>query len=404
MKSVMLLLTALLFISPELYGQTLDKNTPPVLRRTFETKEGKTQTVYEIECSFTRATEGEDEEQAASDPSNWQLRGIRSAYRVYYVSSNVTGQKRFLRADIDPADDLLVEYRGDGSGPQTLEVKSKIAGKEHGGITFAKGRALSLGVRRVTDKRAIYAADYSFDVTVAAHQMSAGGKSIFLRSLSLDLTSSGTIGGEEFVRNGTQTRLGIAAKPFLFAGGLIYRLEGSVSYVIETRLDEITDNLLQVANKTAQAGVEIEVPYTNYPVYKLHAATGYARLAMPLTVSASYLLEGKDGNGATTPRRWDVSAMYELAFSPFLILRGEWNYSHIPDGLPDARKDARCYTLSIAQDLDVVAKEIGILKMIIGDSEAARGRHFVFYKISSGRQAPNFQDINEQSLGFGTYF
>jgi len=172
---------------------------------------------------------------------------------------------------------------------------------------------------------------------------------------------------------------------------------------METRMNASSNKLLDVVNHSLKLGLQAEVPYSNYPMFALHSATGYARLAMPLTVDVGYLPEGQDASGKSTSSRWDYGVRYELAFSPYLIIQGEWRGSMFgtpPVGLPS---QTWYYSVAFAQDLDVVKKSLGFLTLLLGD-ESTQGKHFVFYKISAGRKAPAFQDLKEQSIGFGTYF
>jgi hypothetical protein len=93
-----------------------------------------------------------------------------------------------------------------------------------------------------------------------------------------------------------------------------------------------------------------------------------------------------------------------LAFSPYLIVQGEWhrtNFINAPIGFDN---HATYYSIAFAQDLDAVKKTLGFLKFVLGPEEEIRGKNFIFFRISNGRKAPAFQDIDEKSFGFGTYF
>jgi hypothetical protein len=49
-------------------------------------------------------------------------------------------------------------------------------------------------------------------------------------------------------------------------------------------------------------------------------------------------------------------------------------------------------------------ESLSFLKLILGSDQSIQGKHFIFYRISSGQKAPGFENMSEQSFGVGTYF
>lgn len=296
-------------------------------------------------------------------------------------------------------DNLTVQFGSEE--PVLVAVDSAAVGRIHWG--FGKGKALELNVRRLTSQASLLAFDYNLSAKMLEHNLTVPNGALWVRSLSLDLVSDGTFGSKDTVRNGSQSSIQLSAHPFYFVGGLIYAGQLSLAYQIETRMNASSNKLLDVVNHSLKFAAQLEIPYSNYPMFALHSATGYARLAMPLTLDVGYLPEGQDAGGNTTSSRWDYGLRYELAFSPYLIIQGEWRASSFgtpPPGLPG---QTSYYSVAFAQDLDVVKKSLGFLTLILGDQDT-QGKHFIFYRISAGRKAPAFQDLKEQSIGFGTYF
>ena len=299
------------------------------------------------------------------------------------------------------AEDKLTVGFGEAQ-PVFVNIDSATVGRTKWG--FGKGKAVDFNLRRLTEQEALHAFDFDLKTKILERYLSTGGEGLWFRSLSLDLTSEGTVASHDQARNGTQSSVEFAANPYYFVGGLIYGGKLSFSYQLETQMNSEEDKLFDVAHKQFKFGVQAEVPYSNYPIYKLHTITGYVRLAMPLRLSLEYLPEGEDGEGYDALGRLDFKALYELAFSPYLIVRGEWHHTRFFDVPAGVDKEASYYSLAFAQDLDVLKKTLGFWRLILGGEDEIRGKHFMFYMISSGRKAPAFQDVYEQSLGFGIYF
>ncbi len=350
---------------------------------------------YNIECRFSENL-GQD---AAELVENWKVTSGERTVPVTRILWKRTLAKRvILVGEFNVHDAYVLQYM-EGI-PIRVQKDSSISGISPWG--FGRGKALDMAVRRLADKKALLALDYKFNVNILERYLTSLQGNFWFRDFSFNMLSEGTLAADESVRNGTRTALGLATAPYYFVGGLIYRAEISAAYQFETSTDA-GNRLFTVINKAFTIGLNLELPYTNYPMYKLHSKTGYARLAMPLTVKMAYLFEGENQEDIGTPSRLDIEARYELAFSPYLILKGTWAYSKFSNAPAGFISDATFYSLTIAQDLDVLKDKFDLLNLLLGGQKEALGKHFIFYRISVGRRTPAFQDIREQSFGFGLY-
>lgn len=360
----------------------------------------KLKRVYDIDCTF----DTEVNVQSFRSGDMWAVTdGVRN-YRIDEIA-------------ISPLNATVVKLKGNWGrhsenlivacqGQKAMPVDMSKAGEETARWGFGEGKAVQMNLNRIADQKSLFAFDYDLNTRMIEFGFLASPEKFWLNSISLDVNSSGTFGNDDEVRNGTQSSLGFGANAFFFIGGIIYGGKLSLAYQMETRTNSDEDKLIDITNKSLKIGAQIEVPYSNYPIYKLHSKTGYVRLAMPLTLIAEYLPKGEDETGNTTSARFDFQARYELAFSPYLIIQGEWHGSRFFDVAEGFDKTASYYSVAVAQDLDIVKTQMpfAFLKPILGSDEEIRGRHFVYYRISSGRKEPAFQDLREQSFGFGTYF
>ncbi len=402
MKTIALILIVFILSGADVSAQELDSSNPPKLIESSETIDEKTRVIYEIECTFTTDL-GDYQRTVVGNPENWRVLGTRKVFTVRKIGFSIgDSSKCWLRGNWDLSDSLSVLFLGEKK--EQLRVDAHEVASRTTKWGFGKGKAVDFNARRLTEQEALYAFDFDFKSKILERNLSAGGGGFWVRSLSLDLTSTGTVASDDEVRNGTQSSVAFSANPYYFVGGLIYGGKLSFSYQLETQMNAEEDKLFDVTHKQFKFGVEAEVPYSNYPVYKLHTVTGYVRLAMPLTLSLEYLPVGEGEGGNDALARLDFRALYELAFSPYLIVRGEWHHTRFFDVPAGVDKEASYYSLAFAQDLDVLKKTLGFCKLILGGEEDIRGKHFMFYMISSGGKAPAFQDVYEQSLGFGTYF
>ncbi|MFQ5640517.1 MAG: hypothetical protein ACE5IR_21255 [bacterium] len=378
------------------------------LAETFRTQKGpngeilRRSIVYSINCKLKNATENNSS--AILDARNWaafndgksleieQIKWRPRQANTVKLYGNFKGMEKlsvtFLKAN--PSQAILVN------------IDEATVGKTKWG--FGKEQAFDFSFRRLTQQKALYAFDHDFKINIFERNLVNNTGGFWLRSMSFNLKSKGTFASDDVVRNGTESSLELAFNPFYFASGLIYRSELKLSYQIDTAMNEAEDKLFDVINRKFLLGLEVELPWTNYPIFKLHTKTGYPRLAMPLTLNFDYSFSGNDGNGNDTLKRLDFKVRYELAFSPYLIIQGRWHRSKFIDALPGMDDTATYYSIAFAQDLDVVKKTLGVLKLLLGPEEEIRGKNFIFFRISKGRKAPAFEDIHEKSFGFGTYF
>ena len=352
--------------------------------------------VYIIRLTFEGQVTSQ-QEQLITTSDNWEVTGQKVTYRVDSVSYNSLSQRATLYGNWKPVDRFTVLLEGN----QGVTVNTT-DDSEQPRWNFGEGSSVELNVRRLAETKSRFALDHNLDVSIAERNLTLASGGIWLRSFSLDFTSEGTVTALPEVRNGSKSNLELALNPFFFAGNMIYRTGISTGLQVETALDTAATNLLDVQNTRFKLGVELEVPFTNYPITQLHKRTGYARLAMPLTVGLDYIAGESD-----KPGRLDLNARYELAFSPYLIVQGEWRYSNFFEGMSGIGEDAHYYSVGIAQDLTEAEGVLKILKYIttLGlIDEESEGRNFIFFKITEGRKAPLYRDISERSFGFGVYF
>jgi len=399
MKLKLILLALFLLFGAVAFSQTFDENNPPVLIQSTKVINGKYKTIYSIRVTFTAAVE-DSNLTTVRNPGNWQVWGVSKTYSIDTVQLSFKKNKCNLVGNWDIYDNLFLRFKG---GSEKVVKTDEATGKTtHWG--FGKGEAFDVNVQRLASQKNLFAFQHQIKVKAIERNLTLVGNGIWLRSLSLDVISNGTFASDDTVRNGTQSSIGLALNPYYFAAGLIYRSEFNFSYQVETRMNQAEDQLFDVIDQKMKLGVELELPFTNYPIYKLHTRTGYARLAMPLTIDFNYLFGGNGDGTFGSFDRLDFGARYELAFSPYLIVQGEWQHSkflNAPVGFDDS---ANFYSIAFAQDLDAVKKTLGFLKFVLGPEDEMRGKNFIFFRISNGRKAPAFQDVDEKAFGFGTYF
>lgn len=397
--SIFLLVVFLLLQGTTVFAQELDGNQPPVLVQSTKKVDSQLKIIYPIECHFTSQLTAE-QLILVDDPTHWQVRGENKTYSIREIQFPLKKDKCTLIGDWDIYDNLTISFNG---GAEVI-VKTEDATGQTTRWGFGKGQSFDFNIQRLANQESFYAFEHNFKVKAIERNLSLAGNGIWLRSFSLDISSKGIFASDDTVRNGTQSSIGLALNPFYFAAGLIYRSEVNFSYQVETRMNQAEDQLFDVIDQKIKLGLEVELPYTNYPIYKLHARTGYAHLAMPLTLSFGYLFGGKSTDVIGKMDRLDFGARYELAFSPYLIVQGEWQHARFLKAPIGFDSQADYYSIAFAQDLDAVKKSLGFLKFILGSEDEIRGKNFIFFRISNGRKAPAFQDVDEKAFGFGTYF
>jgi len=357
-------------------------------------RDGKT--AYDIRCNYQDSL-SESERNEVRSPANWKVIGTRSNYEVLSAGLGLGNSKQcVLKGNWPSDDDLSVSFEN--------SAIYKVKKGDVGNWSFGQGQPPDISIRRLTDERSLYAVDYSIVLQPIQLTCSRFGTNVWIRTLGLSLMSEGTIGSSDSIRNGTQTSFSFEVTPFYRVDGIMYRGSISVGYGIETKAGPGEPSFLTVLNKRAALGVDVEVPLSNYPMFKLHSATKYARLAMPLTLRFNFLPRGTDGAGNITLTRFDFKAAYELAFSPYFILQSKYHTSHFRGDLASGLHNATYSSFSIAQDLDVVKRSLGFLKLILGSDDEIANKSFIYFRISSGRDSPTFQNVHEKSIGLGTTF
>lgn len=126
-------------------------------------------------------------------------------------------------------------------------------------------------------------------------------------------------------------------------------------------------------------------------------------MAMPLIIKYDYLPTGEDAAGNKTCARHDLKAFYELAFSPTLIIKGEWDYSKNIKPSIGTESSTSYTSITIAQEISAISEYIGFLKVLLGTSDDIKNKNFIYYKIESGKKAPSYLPINQQSFGISMY-
>jgi hypothetical protein len=334
---------------------------------------------------------------------NWKVSERDRLIRIDQIKWTATDSTRVgLYGNFEGLDNLQVSYKNG----KKIRVDISTAVGDGTVWGFGEGKALNFDIRRLTDQKAFFAFDYDLAVSVAELNLSSGLKNFWFGSFTLDLISGGTIGSDDEVRNGTESSINLTAIPYYFVSDMIYRAEIYAGLQLETEMDSVSDKLFSLSGKRFEFGLKAEIPLTNKPIYWLHTKTGYVRRAMPLTATVKYMPGASDGAGYAAFPRWQFEAEYELAFSPYLIVQGGIMHSRFSLTEADSafKKKADYYALAIAQDLDVVGKHIGPLGILFGTKEEMRGKHFMFFRYTEGRKAPNFKDIKEYSLGYSVYF
>jgi|GEM_PF-1940087 len=398
MKKITGIILIALSVSQLIFTQQLDKTQHPGLASSSKQNENSEFIQsYNITCYF-ESVDNDEQRTNISNPGNWTVKNADGkVYNVNKVSKTPDSKIFKIKGDFQPDKQLYVIYTGDGVQQAEVIPDSNIVNNSV--FKMGEGSGIKLAFRRLAEDRLLYAVDYDAKVDIAGNYFYPSNN-LFINSYSLNLVSNGTFANAEAVNNGTQSSLEISVIPYCFAGGIIYRGEFHFGYQLETKMDS---TYFAVCNKSFKAGAVIEVPYTNYPMYLLHSYTGYVRLAMPLIIGFNYYPKGEDADGNSTLARYDLSLMYELAFSKYLIVRGEWAHSQFFDAPAGTDTKKEYSAITFAQDLIVLKSYLGFLKLLLGDDEIG-DKNFIFYKIESGSKAPAFVPVNQQSIGVGLYF
>jgi hypothetical protein len=334
---------------------------------------------------------------------NWKIIANKKPVEIEDIIWRNVGAKAayvMLVGSFENVEYFTVQYKDSPS--KKVSMDKSTAGQTRWG--FGEGEALNFSVRRLAKQESFLAFDYNFDVDVLEYNLMPGRGWLWINSLSFAIESKGIFASDDEVRNGTRSTLKFEISPYYFVGGLIYNADLYFGYCLETRMNDTANTLFDVISQRPKVGLELEIPWSNKPMFWFHSKTGYARLAMPLTVGLEYLPKEEDIRIWPGLARLELYAYYELAFSPYLIVQGKVNHTKFFDVPEDLDEETTYYSIAFAQDLDAVKKALGFLTFILGDSEEMEGKNFLYYKITFGRGSPSFQDTREQSFGFGMYF
>ncbi len=398
MKTLTLILCYLFIQS--CYGQVIDSKKTPQLQKVFYSQDSlTTECGYHISCNFLSKPDS-NQLRNVFNKNNWAVRTeAGKEYIVTEIKKTPLPEKYYIEGNFEPVDALYLLYIGEGN--QKVEVQADTAITKHPLVNFGEGQKFQLSLRRLATQKYLFAADYNTKITlIGSYFYPENNNNFYFQSYNINLFSTGTISNSSEVENYTQSGIDLALIPYVFTGKLIYRNEIHFGYVVETKIGSSYFNII---NRSMNVGAKIELPYTNYPMYYVNQYTHYLRLAMPLTVEFNYFPQGSDSLGNTTLARYDIGVLYELAFSPYLIIRAEWDYSKYLNS-PAGFDNNKSYTaITFAQDLVVWKDYLSLLKLIFGNDNIG-DKNFIFYKIEAGSKAPNFIPINQQSIGFAIYF
>jgi len=400
MKDVFFLIFLIILVfSHEYFGQTIDnEKSPEITKVNVADSLSKIINKYHISCYFLEDL-SDYQYKKAINISNWIVKSLSGKYySIYEIKKTPIKNKIFIEGDFEPINFLTLTYIGEGN--QRVNIKTNEVEINNSVLKIGEGQGIDLSFQRIASEACQFTVDYKAKIDLIGNYYSIMGKNFYFKSYSLTLKSNGALSNSSLLRNGTQTSMEISAIPYFYSNQLIYRNELHLGYQLETKMDS---TYFSISNKCFKIGAIVEVPYTNYPMFYLHQYTKYLRMAMPLIVEVNYYPKGKDNFENITLARWDLSFKYELAFSRYLIIRGEWNYTKFLNS-PVGLEDKKYFTaITFAQDLIVLRDYLGVLKYIFG-LDNVEDKNFIYYKIESGCKAPNFQNVNQQSIGVGVYF
>lgn len=338
-----------------------------------------------------------------SSITSWKIISTDGNIDITKIKFETIGNDRYrinFYGNFQDKSDIKISFK---NGPsKNVTIDSTVSLKHWG---FGKGKALDLNIGRLANQKALYAFQYDFDINLVEYNF-YNNKVIYkniLHKLSLTLTSKGAFGSDDSIRNGTQTSINFEVHPYYFLAGLIYTNEIYSSFQLETATNSSQNKIFDVLNKTCKFGMKVEVPLTNWPIFKLHSITGYTRMAMPIVLEFDYLPKGTDASGNTTYNRYDFDANWELAFSPYFLFQSEWSQSKLYNTPIGIDNKPTYWSITIAQDMDAVKQVLVFLKFIFGEDNDMKGKNFIYFKISDGSKAPAFQKKREVKFGFATY-
>lgn len=259
------------FFVVTVFGQKLDPSNPPTLTTGIRDLTNK----LIIICHFENAPT-EDKINLIKNPENWIVRDKNDKnYKIAGIKNSPKDIKVFsLAGEWTEENDYTIEYLGEGTQSFLVVPDSSIKNSK---IGVGDGKSLKLAARRIATSELLFAIDYATDINILSLRYAPTlNSNLVLKDLNLQVKSNGTLVNKDVINNGTQTSINIAAVPYLFAGGLIYRNEFHLGYQIDTKMNSAQGKYFDVVNKSLNVGVELELPYSNYPMFVLHRLTKYS--------------------------------------------------------------------------------------------------------------------------------
>ena len=392
------------FTKAELY-----KQVESITNKDKNGKIAETEVVVYIKCIFKNTVLKDSlmYDSLFKTVEKWKILPISAGQTIYKIRTEMVNNERchvFLYGDFQAKNDYTIKFddpniKMPSNNPLKVEVPKSFSPNN---IEYGEGKSIDLKLSRLAEQKAFYAFEYNFNVNIVKYNFQ---KVNLLHNLSLVVNSKGALGTDDTVRNGTQTSLGLELNPYIFINslGLDYECKLSVSYQIETKTNSKENMVFDILNKSWSFGLKTEIPLTDYPMLWIHEHNFYRRGAMPIILEFNFLPKGKSGSGDSTLQRYDFTASWELAFSPYFIFQGVWSQSNLFNAPVGEDNSPKYWSLSIAQDLDAVKQVLGFLKFILGDGDEIKGKNFIYFKVSDGSKAPAFQKKRELKLGFATY-
>ena len=362
-----------------------------------------------IEITFTTDWD-KDSKKAVKKIDSWSVVKNGTQIPLTKISTKLKPKnKAWLQGNFSDAQSITVAFQGgEAVEVKGLQTKSddednKPKPKPKANWDLAKMKKLLVSVKKQAKMSGSYSLSHDISLSGYSYKFPQGQKDFWIQSLSLDLHSQGNIAANPNIENGIENEVALKVSPYYFVSDLIYQSSFYVATSFNTALDTVSDGIVDFNSRYFNANAKLEIPFTNVPFHSLHKSNGYTRLAMPLTVYGKFNFGGKDADDNDISDRIDLKFVYEMAFSPFLILKGQGEFYMFMDEQADGKKNYSYYSLTVAQDLSGLSQYIHFLEAVAGKSILAENKNFFFLKFTRGKKAPTFQRVDEIAFGFGTY-
>ncbi|MCB2211566.1 hypothetical protein KQI52_05585 [bacterium] len=356
---------------------------------------------------------------------NWKLRdgwGHKLTIREITPKATTSGISQIIiTLKKDPLSSVTLDFKNNrlGVARRLNTIASdggRIAYTDHDAF-YTQAYPTTVQVERVLDQAAMVSLSYDLQAVVIGYNAlrTSEFKPLAWR-YQLNLGSEGTFGSLSRVRNGTESFLKAQATRFhMTTFNRTLQVETYVGYLFETALDQRTEQMLQVRNKTLGAGFEVEIPYTNF-LAKLELDKQMTRDVAPMRFRYDHYWSGKDHQGWSTPSRNIIELDWELPFSRFLILDLGYQYNTFAMPLPifvqgdggaisrERIPDASYYHVRVAQELAFLLDAIGDIPLLDIKDSAFIANNFFYFEYASGRQAPAFENRIERKVGISVSF